>query len=117
IVKEEELAALMRHAMAMINPSLFEGWSTTVEEAKSLGKRILLSDIPVHKEQAPERGIFFPPHEPEALAEALQSVMENFDPAVEAAAARRAAARLIDRQQAFGRAYEALVKQLLFPGA
>lgn len=117
IVKEEELAALMRHAMAMINPSLFEGWSTTVEEAKSLGKRILLSDIPVHKEQAPERGLFFPPHEPEALAGALQSVMENYDPAVEAAAARRAAAMLIDRQQAFGRAYEALVKQLLFPEA
>jgi glycosyltransferase involved in cell wall biosynthesis len=116
IVKEDELSALMRNAMAMINPSLFEGWSTTVEEAKSLGKRILLSDIPVHREQAPERGVFFPPHEPEALADALQTVIENYDPAAEAAAARRAAAMLIDRQQAFGRAYEAIVKHLLSAG-
>ena len=34
--------------VALINPSRFEGWSTTVEEAKSMGKRVLLSDIPVH---------------------------------------------------------------------
>ncbi len=37
---------------ALINPSQFEGWSTTVEEAKSLGVKMLLSDLEVHKEQA-----------------------------------------------------------------
>ena len=43
---------LMRQSLAVLQPSLFEGWSTTVEEAKSVGKPMLLSDIPVHREQA-----------------------------------------------------------------
>jgi glycosyltransferase involved in cell wall biosynthesis len=116
IVTEEELVALMRHAMAMINPSLFEGWSTTVEEAKSLGKRILLSDIPVHREQAPERGIYFPPQDPEALAAALYTVMENYNPGEEAVAANLAKVELTGRQQAFGYAYEAIVKDVVSPG-
>lgn len=46
---------LMKHAIAIINPSLFEGGSTTVEEAKSLLKVIILSGIPVHREQNPRR--------------------------------------------------------------
>ena len=33
-----DLFYFMRHCVSIINPSLFEGWSTTVEEAKSLGK-------------------------------------------------------------------------------
>ena len=53
--------ALMREAAAIINPSRFEGWSTTVEEARSLGKSILLSDLPVHREQNPPRAAYFPP--------------------------------------------------------
>jgi len=54
----------------LINPSHFEGWSTTIEEAKALGARILLSDLPVHREQAPE-AIFFSPRSNIECAEAL----------------------------------------------
>ena len=36
LVDYREANVLMRGAVALINPSLFEGWSTTVEEAKSL---------------------------------------------------------------------------------
>ena len=60
LVPADDLAALMRYATAIINPSSFEGWSTSVEEAKSLGKRIILSDIAVHREQDPPRAHFFP---------------------------------------------------------
>ena len=38
-------------ASALINPSRSEGWSTTVEEAKSFGVPMILSDIDVHREQ------------------------------------------------------------------
>lgn len=68
LVPASDLAGLMRDASAIINPSYFEGWSTTVEEAKSLGKRVLLSDIPVHREQNPELGSYFPPDDFNALA-------------------------------------------------
>lgn len=61
VVPYADMAGLMAHAHAVINPSLFEGWSTTVEEAKLLGKSMILSDIPVHREQSGDRALFFPP--------------------------------------------------------
>ncbi len=42
---------LMRHAEFIIQPSLFEGWSTVIEDAKSLNIHIIASDIDVHQEQ------------------------------------------------------------------
>src|SRR6185436_9938567 len=51
--------ALLRSSRALINPSRFEGWSTTVEEAKSFGVPMILSDIPVHREQAGEQADYF----------------------------------------------------------
>ena len=47
-----ELLVLMQGARALINPSRFEGWSTSVEEARTLGVPMLLSSIAVHREQA-----------------------------------------------------------------
>lgn len=72
-----ETQALMAHATAVINPSFFEGWSTTVEEAKTLGKRLLLSDIPVHREQSPDLGHFFQPDDAGLLASLMQLCMEK----------------------------------------
>ena len=63
-----DLCFLMRNCVSVINPSCFEGWSTTVEEAKSLGKNLILSDIPVHREQNPQRCCYFDPQDPESLA-------------------------------------------------
>ena len=51
VIPREDMLVLLAHCMAVLNPSRFEGWSTTVEEAKALGKRLLVSDIPVHREQ------------------------------------------------------------------
>lgn len=50
--------AMMTTTNALLNPSRFEGWSTPVEEAKAIGTPMLLSDIPVHREQAPEARFF-----------------------------------------------------------
>lgn len=69
----EDLAPLMHASSALINPSLFEGWSTTVEEARSAGVPMILSDIPVHREQAGENAVYFDHSSPEALANILIS--------------------------------------------
>jgi hypothetical protein len=61
----------MIHSIAIINPSYFEGWSTTVEEAKILDLKILLSDISVHREQNPEKAEYFSPDDPQKLADLL----------------------------------------------
>jgi Glycosyl transferases group 1 len=74
-VSAREVAVLMRRAVAMLNPSLFEGWSTTVEEAKSLGVRMVISDLSVHREQVGEGGaVFFAPNDPRAIADCLERV-------------------------------------------
>lgn len=58
LIKYEDVFALMKFSKAVINPSMFEGWSSTVEECKSIGKQMILSDISVHKEQYPEASFF-----------------------------------------------------------
>jgi glycosyltransferase involved in cell wall biosynthesis len=69
--------ALLRAATALINPSRFEGWSTTVEEAKSFGVPMILSDIAVHREQAGSSARYFGLDDPEALADHLSAASQN----------------------------------------
>ena len=109
----DHLARLMRHAIAFINPSRFEGWSTSVEEAKSMGKQVVISDIAVHREQAPDRGFFFPPEDPEALAEALIAAYNGFDREMDLAMQAAARECFPARQREFGRAYLDIVKRAL----
>ncbi len=68
-----DMLSLMKHSVAVINPSRFEGWSTSVEEAKAMGKRVLLSDLAVHREQDPPGAAYFGVDDPLALAQALQA--------------------------------------------
>ena len=66
-----DLSALMQASVALLNPSLFEGWSTPVEEARALGVPLLLSDLPVHLEQAGADASYFDRHSAASLAAAL----------------------------------------------
>jgi glycosyltransferase involved in cell wall biosynthesis len=68
MVPRQHVFALMRTCTALVNPSLSEGWSTTVEEAKLLGVPMLLSNLRVHREQAGDLARFFDPHAAEQLA-------------------------------------------------
>lgn len=58
LVDYEDVFKFIKFSKAVINPSLFEGWSSTVEECKSVGKNMILSDLGVHKEQYPEAQFF-----------------------------------------------------------
>jgi glycosyltransferase involved in cell wall biosynthesis len=91
-VPYSDVTALMRLGVAVVNPSLFEGWSTTVEEAKSLGAPLLLSDIPVHREQARPDTRFFSPASPEDLARVLAESHRELPPGPRPEAERAAAA-------------------------
>lgn len=106
----DHLVGLMQHAVAFINPSRFEGWSTSVEEAKSTGKQIVLSDIPVHREQAPEHGFYFPPEDSAALAAAMRAAYAAFDEERDAAMQLAARTRFPERQRAFAETYQRIVE-------
>ncbi len=69
-------------AIAVIQPSLCEGWSTAVEEAKALGRHVLASDIAVHREQLERNVEFFAAEDDQRLAELFRLYVEN-DPAVQ----------------------------------
>ena len=77
VIPYTDVLGLMRTSVAVINPSLMEGWSTTVEEAKSLGVPLILSDIPVHREQASTIADFFNAQSPGSLAQVLDNCMVN----------------------------------------
>jgi glycosyltransferase involved in cell wall biosynthesis len=53
---------LFENSIGLLNCSLFEGWSTIVEEAKIYNKPLILSDIKIHREQSNNNAIFFDPH-------------------------------------------------------
>lgn len=76
LIPYPHIAALLRTCAALLNPSLFEGWSTTVEEARLLGTPMLLSDLDVHKEQMGPQATYFDRHSADALAD----VLERFTP-------------------------------------
>jgi glycosyltransferase involved in cell wall biosynthesis len=70
--------ALLRACTGLINPSRSEGWSTTVEEAKSFGVPMILSDLDVHREQAAAASAsFFGTDDPAALADHVLRVSQG----------------------------------------
>ena len=56
-INREDQLCLMKNAVAIIQPSLFEGWSTVIEDAKALRAKVIASDINVHREQLNSYGL------------------------------------------------------------
>ncbi|MGY4535303.1 glycosyltransferase involved in cell wall biosynthesis [Pseudomonas sp. TE3786] len=110
LVPRADVYALLEQCIAVINPSFFEGWSTTVEEAKHSGKRLILSDIPVHREQNPDQGLFFSPVRADELASCMKVVVSEFDADVEAGRKARADLAYPEAVKKFAYDYVQIVK-------
>ena len=63
LVPRQEQLSMMKYAQAVIQPSLFEGWSTVIEDAKSLQVPVIASDLPIHREQLGDKGRYFNPED------------------------------------------------------
>lgn len=74
LIDRDEQLTIMKNAKAIIQPSLFEGWGTVLEDAKVLDKQVLLSDIPVHREQKNEKCLLFPPNNDIELSKLILNV-------------------------------------------
>ncbi len=99
MIPTSHVQILLQGCVALINPSISEGWSTTVEEAKAAGTPMILSDLAVHREQAFEVAEFFDPARPETLAGKLSSFVA-LEPSQRTESAALAAVR---SQAAIGR--------------
>jgi glycosyltransferase involved in cell wall biosynthesis len=80
LVPRRHVISLMRTCAALINPSFFEGWSSTVEEARVLGVPMLLSDIAVHREQMENTATYFHADDAEGLAAKLRDIASASPP-------------------------------------
>ena len=106
VVPREDYLQLVRGAAALVQPSLFEGWSSIVEDARAFGRPIALSDIPVHREQDPAGGHFFNPHDPASLSAAVERALEAPVPEE-----REALAHQNERVAVYARAFSALARE------
>lgn len=107
-ISRGEQIAIMKNAAFVIQPSLFEGWGTVVEDSKVLDKTILLSDIPVHREQMNEKCILFDPHDPTALAELIyeESQKNHYDDI------EKGIADMYKRAKEYSKGFEQMLKDL-----
>lgn len=71
IISRKDQLSIMNNAQAVIQPSLFEGWSTVIEDAISLSVPVIASNLPVNIEQLGSEGTFFDPYNPSQLASIL----------------------------------------------
>jgi glycosyltransferase involved in cell wall biosynthesis len=77
MIPRVDQVCLIRAAKAVLQPSLFEGWSTVIEDARALGKPVIASDFPVHVEQNVSGSSFFRMADPDDCARAIASFLEK----------------------------------------
>lgn len=100
LIPRGEQLLLMKYAQAIIQPSLFEGWSTVIEDARSLQVPVIAADLKVNIEQLEERGFYFNPKDADALASLMERMpardyeLEIYEPYM--TRMRKAAYELLD---------------------
>ena len=72
IIPRDEQMQLMNYCQAVLQPSLFEGWSTVIEDAISIQVPVVASNLKVNIEQLKENGKYFDPHNADELANILK---------------------------------------------
>jgi glycosyltransferase involved in cell wall biosynthesis len=77
IISRSDQLQLMKHSQAVIQPSLFEGWSTVIEDARSLQVPVIAASLGVNIEQLGEDHGYFDPHNPDELASILKDYPER----------------------------------------
>lgn len=77
LIERDDQLQLMKGSLAVIQPSLFEGWGTVVEDAKTLKKKIIMSDIDVHLEQKNSDCTLYDKNDSKQLAEIMIQFWEG----------------------------------------
>ena len=75
-VSDDDMIHLYNNAKYLLNPSRFEGWNSSVEEAKSINLPCILSDIAVHREQTHNMSNYFSVDDHEELAQYFMNLEE-----------------------------------------
>ncbi|WP_234356250.1 glycosyltransferase family 4 protein [Blastococcus sp. Marseille-P5729] len=81
-ISDEELAALIGSAQALVVPSLYEGFSLPAVEAMACATPVVASDVGalptlISSEDAHPAGVLVPPKDPAALGRAIAAVLAD----------------------------------------
>lgn len=98
-VSGAERDALFRCCKALLQPSRFEGWNTSIEDAKAIGRPVIASGLDVNREQLPEAFGFFDLDDAAGLADLIaraDSLPAGPDAEREAAALATARSQLVE---------------------
>lgn len=111
MLPRQEQIQIFRRAAIVLQPSRFEGWSTSVEDARALGKRIILSDIDTHLEQDPPDAAFFIKGSAKDLASKLKSCWPDLRPGPDLLSEEQARERANLRGKKYARAFMAIMEE------
>lgn len=111
-VGPEKIPAFLSALDVFCFPSLWEGFGIAIVEAMAAGLPVIVSDIPPHREVVGDAGVFVPPGNADALAEALNTIMK--DPSIRGPLSAKAKerARFFSIEKTV-KAYERLFEDLL----
>jgi glycosyltransferase involved in cell wall biosynthesis len=117
LIPRHDQMQIMRAAAAIVQPSLFEGWSAVLEECRSLGKLVFASDIPMHREQLTERVHLFTPTSAEPLTDLLTRHWPELTPGPDPELESAAEALYRDRIHEFARQFIAVCRGVVKPAS
>ncbi len=78
-VASQDIPALMAGAEVFVMPSFFEGFGIPVLEAMAVGTPVVCSHVTALPEVVGDAGILMDPHDPAAMRQAIQSVLDDPD--------------------------------------
>ena len=76
-LSREDLAEEFRQATVAVTPSLYEGFGLPAAEAMSCGTPVIVTDGGALPEVAGEAGIVVPKGDPQALATAIEGLLDH----------------------------------------
>jgi glycosyltransferase involved in cell wall biosynthesis len=75
-IPREDQLQLILNSLAVIQPSKFEGWSTVIEDARTLGSKVIAAGIDVNKEQMQNEAAYFEADNAEQLAAIMRTSLQ-----------------------------------------
>jgi glycosyltransferase involved in cell wall biosynthesis len=104
-VTKAELAALMQASLAVVYPSLYEGFGMPVVEAMAYGTPVLTSNAASLPEAAGDAALTFDPNRVVEMMTAIERIDQDVDLRVELATRGRARAATFDEPEQMARQY------------
>lgn len=111
-VPRADVFELYRQSICVLNPSLFEGYGFAAAEGRAIGKRILVSDLPAHRELNAPCAEYFDPKNIGALADKMENIWRTTNPGPDAALEAQARVLQPQRVRDVGEQFFTIARQL-----